>query len=112
MKKFIFSMLFCLFAFTSFATPHEVKIYDNTEQTFRAVDVVSVDVFVFEFSDGISVNKRECKTNDFALITNYFEIPDVGTWQNYFYSENLIENYNLQFKDRIYNGMHVTVFNE
>lgn len=97
MKRFIFSLLICLFSLTTFATAHEAKKekHYNTEQTVKAVDFVSIDavktVNLFKVNiDAVNVDNS---------VNLYWK-----TWQHYFYSEKLTEKYNLQFKDRVYNG--------
>lgn len=94
MKRFIFSMLFCLFAFTSFAMTNQVKkdFYDNTEQTVKAVDIVSVNVVDFQ------------KTNTDGVFVDNSVNLNWKTWQHYFYLEKLTENYNLKFKHLIFYG--------
>lgn len=102
MKRFIFSLIFALFAFTSFATTHEVKKekHYNTEQTVKAVDFVSVEAIN-------SVNY--VKVNFDAVIIDNSVNLYWKMWQRYFYSEKLTENYNLQFKDRVFVGADIEV---
>lgn len=104
MKRFIFSMLFALFAFTSFAMTDEVKKekHDNTEQTVKAVSVDFVDV----------VNhKKQFKANTDAVLIDNSVVLYWKMWQHYFYSENLSENYNLKFKDQVFYGADIKIRN-
>lgn len=104
MKKFILSMLFGLFALTSFATTHEVKkeVTFESEQSVKAID--------FVLNDAVnSVNYFKVNI-DAVIIDNSVNLY-WKMWQHYFYSEKLSENYNLQFKDRIYNGSIISIRN-
>ena len=102
-------MLFALFAFTSFASTSEftTEKHYTIEQTVKDVDLVTVsDVYV----DSVFQVQKFKKNFDAVTIENYV-LLGFYSWHNYHYSENLIENYNLQFKDQVFSGAEIMVRN-
>ena len=98
MKKFLFSMLFCFLAFTSFGHNFEKSEVKATfEKVEKQTDLKAQVVFTIKTQDVFKhQNHSVIADNSFAI---YFD-----TWKTYPYKEKLNENLFSEIKPLLYSG--------